>query len=96
MEKFKKIWPNKIKSSSGYIVIIEGRGSIIYKEEDKKIMVNSEYLSGEDVSIGAYSKSIDFWQSKNGKTTISEIERKRIIDNIINSCNFINVKVVFI
>ena len=89
MVEFRKKWPNRIISSSGFEIQIEGNGTIKYIEEGNILVVNSEYLDN--------NKGILFYRDSLRKNTTllpNNVfdEKAEIIEmNIISALKYVKI-----
>ena len=67
--------------SKKYKVIAKGRSSLIYKEGDKTITVDSEQLS-ESLGVAIFTDSIKSWDAPYSEEALSDKDRSRVIENI--------------
>jgi hypothetical protein len=86
----KKKWPNKVISEDGFSIQIEGRGSIVYQEGDRKITLNSEYLIGWK-EILVYQNSITSWDNDNALSLIESKMKEKILTNVKNALSFLGI-----
>ena len=68
---FKKKWPRRIISDTGFEVQIKSRGSILYREGDRSLELNSEYLA-DNLGIAIYKKFIRTWDPPFNNEKITE------------------------
>jgi hypothetical protein len=63
-------------------VKIIGRAGLIYKEDGKSLLVDSEMLAGGEFDIVIFSESIKNWQPPNETEYLSDEDKTRIKTNI--------------
>jgi hypothetical protein len=79
--------PNIIESSDGFCVEVLGRAGFLYREGDRKMVVNSEILTGPSGMV-IYHKSIVRWDAPHNSQLIETPERARILANIREAFRF--------
>ena len=84
---FKKKWLRRIVSDSGFELQIKSRGSLLYKEGNKTLEINSEYLA-HNLGIVIYKKYIKNWDKPNDEENITKEKREEIIDNVKEALAF--------
>ena len=91
---FKKKWPGKIISDSGFELHIIGRGSLLYKQGSRIMKINSELLAS-NFGIGIYKNSIQKWEPPFENEIISKEKRQQILNNIKDALAFKNINAEF-
>jgi hypothetical protein len=84
---FKKKWPRRIVSDSGFELQVKSRGSLLYIEGNKTLEINSEYLA-HSLGIVIYKKYIKNWEKPYEKESITEEKREEIINNVKEALAF--------
>ena len=84
---FQKKWLRRIVSDTGFELQIKSRGSLLYKEGNRTLEINSEYLA-HSLGIGIYKKSIENWDQPHDKESIAEEKREEIINNVKEALAF--------
>jgi hypothetical protein len=84
---FKSPQPNIIESSDGFSVEVLGRAGLLYREGDRKTVLNSEILMGPSGMV-IYSKSIVRWDVPHDNQLIETPDRERILTNIREAFRF--------
>ena len=90
MFKSKK-FGNQIICSEGFEIHLasEGRDSLIYLENDRKMLVNSESFSCNDgIGITIWKNSIKEWEPPHEKEIVDDKKCGEIIDNIVRALEF--------
>lgn len=65
-----------------YRVKLQGRAGLIYQEDNKVMVIDSELLVGSTYDIVVYFDSIKTWQPPYENETLSDSDRARIKTNI--------------
>ena len=73
--------PNLILSSEGFSVEVVGRSEIRYREGRRVLSIEAELLTTPR-TMALYSGSIRAWDPPHDQISVSEAERRRIVDNI--------------
>ena len=68
---FKKKWPRRIISDTGFEVQIKSRGSILYREAQRSLELNSVYLA-DNLGLAIYKSSIRTWDPPFNNEKITE------------------------
>lgn len=74
--------PNLYASDEGFSVEVLGRTGLRYREGDRTIFIDSEVLATRTPAIGIGSWSITRWDAPNEGDSLTDKDRKRIVDNI--------------
>ncbi len=90
----RKRWPNRVVSDDGFEVRIESRGTIVYREGDRKLVTNSELLVADE-GILLYRNSLAQWTVPPGKV-ISETKQEAIARNIESALSLRGLKLTII
>jgi Immunity protein 74 len=77
---------NVIESDEGFSVQILGITSLLYREEDRSIKVDSELLA--ERAIAVYHRRINGWNEPHQSEPVTETDRKRIAKNIRRAFEF--------
>jgi len=72
---------NLYVSSEGFSVEVTGRTRILYSENGRTILVDTEFLAGPS-SLVIFADSIKCWQPPLDGEIIKEEERRRVLANI--------------
>ncbi|RPI75903.1 MAG: hypothetical protein EHM45_14265 [Desulfobacteraceae bacterium] len=89
---FTKRWPGRIIFDKEFEVQIVGRGSIIYKEGEKKLNVASEWLESTH-HYWIISDSIRKWEPPFDNELVDYNKKVQIIENIKKALSHINASV---
>lgn len=73
--------PNLIETTAGYSVEVT-RTSLRYVNGDHVILLDSEWLGGDDRAIATNATSMKRWEPPQDGEPIDDEERKRIIEDI--------------
>jgi hypothetical protein len=84
---FKSPRTNVFESDEGFSIEVLGRTGILYREGKRKLVVDSEILTGPS-GMGIYSLSIAKWHQPYEVEVIDETKRKSIINNICRAFRF--------
>ena len=63
-------------------VELQGRAGLIYKDNDKSMIIDSEMLAGPNFDMVIYQDSIRHWESPHKNEVIKEDEKNEIRSNI--------------
>jgi hypothetical protein len=74
------MWSNRKK----YRVKLMGRAGLIYEEDGRSMIIDSEMLAGPDFDIVIYLDSLDVMIDSNKKKLIAAEDKIRIKENIAN------------
>jgi hypothetical protein len=74
---------NDICKRKEYRVKLQGRAGLIYEENGRSMLLDSEMLSGPDFDIVIYMDSIKLWEPLNDNERVNEEEIVRIRGNIV-------------
>jgi len=69
--------------SEKYKVLLKGRTGLTYIEDKKSMTIDSE-LFFDPAGITIYTDSINSWDTPFDRESLTEDDRKRIIENITN------------
>lgn len=83
----KKKWPNIVTGDEGFEISIERSGTVVYREGDKNIAINSEYLVGEN-EIVIYQDSIIKWRKPYEDSLIGLAKLEEIVENTKRALSF--------
>lgn len=72
------MWFNRKK----YRVKFQGRAGLIYEENGRSMLIDSEMLAGPNFDIVIYTDTIKPWEPLDDTGRINEEERARIRENI--------------
>jgi Immunity protein 74 len=75
-----------------FSVKIIGRAGLIYKENGKILMIDSEMLTGGDYDMVIYTDSMNKWESPNDKLELTEKEKNQIKSNIKSELRNIRIE----
>ena len=78
---------NVVESDSGFSIEVLGRVGMRYREGDRSVLIDSEVLARNGISIAR--KSIRFWEGPH-REEISEAQKTAIIENIREALAFRN------
>ena len=81
MSEFTVPRPNRYESSRGFSVEVLGRTGLRYVENERTLFVDSEVLAAPSGML-IYRDSIKSWDASEEVEPLSEVARKRIVDNI--------------
>jgi Immunity protein 74 len=65
-----------------YRVKLQGRAGLIYEENSRSMLIDSEMLAGTDFDIVIYLTSIKAWDIPHQSELVNEEDKVRIRDNI--------------
>ena len=86
---FQQISPNEVSSAEGFRIKRANRNTLIYIEGNRRIVIEVE--PGDGLAI--YVSTIRDWILCDGKVlTVTEEERKEIIDRISRAYSFLGIK----
>lgn len=71
-------WKNK-----PFKVKLKGRSGIEYIEGERRMLISSEFMSGEDPGIVIYSNDLTNWDAPHDQENLSEDDLERIKSNIL-------------
>lgn len=74
-----------------YRVKLKGRAGLIYKENDKSMLIDSEMLTGQNFDIVIYYSSIKAWEIPHEKELVSEDDKAKIRENITSALNKLRI-----
>jgi len=83
---------NVIESDEGFSIEVLGRGGLLYIEDTKSLIVESELATGPSGLI-VYSESIKTWSSPWTGDLIDKGDRARIIENIRSAFRFREIEI---
>ncbi len=79
----------KDKNSRKFKMRTTGRAGMIYEEDGKKALIDSEMLG--DGGYAVFADSIISWETPQGQEQISDKKRKEIIENIKNTIHKVEI-----
>lgn len=65
-----------------FSIKITGRAGLIYKENGKTLMVDSEMLTDEEYDMVVYTDSMNKWEAPNHNLQLTDKEKELIKSNI--------------
>lgn len=92
---FKKYYKKQEKEEFNkklFSIKITGRAGLIYKENGKTLMVDSEMLAGKEYDMVIYMDSINKWEPPNNNLQLTEKEKERIKSNITSELKNIRIE----
>ena len=72
-------------------VKIHGRAGIEYEENGKKMLIDSEMLTGPEFDLVIFTDSIRNWEAPHDNEHVSQSTRTRIIENIETSLKKLSI-----
>jgi hypothetical protein len=88
IEMLTKLTPQKVQSSSGYIVQVADRFFVEYIENEKKAKVEVDFAP----VVGIYESSLSTWEDG---SPLSKKKEKIILNRIAEALKFMGSKVEF-
>ena len=73
-------------------VKVTGRAGLIYKEDGKTLMADSEMLAGGDYDMVIFTDSINKWEPPYDNIELSEEDKKRMKSNITSELKNIRIE----
>jgi len=64
-------------------VKLKGRSGIEYIEGERRVLIASEFMSGEDPGIVIYSNDLTSWEPPHDHVNLSESDLERIKSNVL-------------
>jgi hypothetical protein len=64
-------------------VKLKGRSGIEYIEGERRVLIASEFMSGEDPGIVIYSNDLTSWDPPHDHESLSESDIERIKSNVL-------------
>lgn len=86
---FKKITPQKVESSDGYVVQVANRNHVEYLENARKADVEVDF----GITVGVYSETLRGWLDVSGQSPITASEKRVILSRIVAGLEAMGSKV---
>lgn len=79
-------------SRKNFSVKTKGRAGLVYKENEKVMMIDSEMLTGGEYDMVIYMDSMNRWEPPNNDTQLTEEKKKQIKANITSELKNIHIE----
>lgn len=90
---FRKLGPNSAQNNTGFLVKIDTKNSLRYKEERHELIIEIEILL-DRYDFVIYTSSITHWQPPYENEVIAKEKKQQIIQRICDALDFLEIKYI--